>query len=122
MAGVGAYRMFECLYSAVVVIIYANGNPEKIIPFTLWNGFATLFLSLPAVAWRGLEGIVIMNLGIMVLKFVPLLRMTLRNCAPTLARGPLLVTFALMIAVGCGVGLAAFYFARFAYLNGIGWV
>ncbi|MBL8047042.1 MAG: oligosaccharide flippase family protein [Chthonomonas sp.] len=122
MAGIGAYRMFETLYSAVAVIIYANGNPEKIIPFTLWNGFATLFLSLPAVTWRGLEGIVIMNLGIMVLQFVPLLRMTLRTCAPDLPRRALLTTFALMIGVGTGIGLGAFEFARYAYGQGIGWV
>lgn len=122
MAGIGAYRMFETLYAAVAVTIYANGQPEKIIPFTLWNGFATLFLSLPAVHWRGLEGIVIMNLGIMVLQFVPLLRMTLKTCAPTLPRMPLLLTFVMMIAVGCSVGLGAFAFARFAYQQGIGWV
>lgn len=120
MAGLGIYRMFECLYSAVAVIIYAKGSPEKIVPFTLWNALATLFLSYPAVLWKGLTGIVIMNLGIMVLQFIPLMVMTLRTCAPELPRWPLIRTFIVMIGLGVLVGSGAFAVAKFGYEQGWG--
>jgi hypothetical protein len=121
MALIGIYRLFECFYSAIAVIIYAGGKPEKIIPYTLWNGGVTLLVSLPAVIYAGLAGIAVMNVAIMLLQFVPLTRMTLREFAPTTDRRLFFGDMGGMFTIGLVLTAIGWVVSRQAYVAGYGW-
>lgn len=121
MALIGIYRLFECFYSAIAVIIYAGGKPEKIIPYTLWNGAVTLTVSLPAVIYAGLAGIAVMNVSIMLLQFIPLTRMTLREFAPTTDRRRFFGDMGGMFTIGLVCTAIGWLVSRQAYIAGYGW-
>lgn len=104
----GLYFAFELFYVMLTKAFYALGVPHYMAPFSLFNGLATLALTVPVVLNFGLVGVAAQNALIDLIQLYPMLRCVRRRAVPELnVRGTLLNVVA---ATGIGLAIAGFAF------------
>lgn len=111
MVLMGSYYAMAIFGGVAAQVIMATGKVEQVLPFTIFNGAVTLLAS-PFVAMRyGIVGVAVMNLGINLVQFVPLMAVTLRMAmdGPETRRTLAALSGTLLIGVGAvsaGVALS----------------
>jgi len=78
MACMGFYYALNVFYGVNAQIINAAGKPQIVFPFTMMNGLTTALVTGWAAMNYGIAGVAVMNAGILVTQFWPLVYVSVR--------------------------------------------
>jgi O-antigen/teichoic acid export membrane protein len=106
------YFTFELFYIMLTKAFYALGNMHLMAPFSIFNGVATLLLTVPMVRNFGLVGVAVQNVAIDLVQLVPILLVVRRHAATDLRVWSQAVNVLIAVGIGAGIAVGAFYMMR----------
>jgi peptidoglycan biosynthesis protein MviN/MurJ (putative lipid II flippase) len=118
----GIYFTFELFFIMLTKAFYALGNPHYMAPFSIFNGVATLVLTLPMVLNFGIVGVGVQNVLIDAAQLVPMLLVVRKRAAPDLNVGGQVFAVVLAMVVGSGIAAGAYWMMRISPFVDMPWI
>lgn len=116
------YFTFELFFIMLTKAFYAQGNMHYMAPFSIFNGIATLLLTVPMVRNFGLVGVAVQNVFIDLAQLVPMLFVVRKYAAKELRVWSQLFNVLLSVGIGITIAVGSFYMVRLEVFANSPWL
>lgn len=122
MVGIGLHRVFESMLSTLGFSMVAAGQPQRTLPFFLWDAIMTVILVPIGVIHYGIVGAIAAKVAIHVMQVIPFMLFARKTLSPELAFGSWLRDFFFTVFLGCGIAFGCFFLMTSGFGRSNPWI